>query len=175
MIPLGVMGAIWGHGIFGMMLTQLSIMGLIALTGIVINDSIVFVDQINVKLREGLKVEDAVWEAGVTRLRPILMTTITTVAGLLPLMMEKSFQAQFLIPMAVSVAFGLLFGSIFIIFLVPVLFLMLNSFRVKLNRSKRWVLGYFYDIDVPLLTPEEVEPAVQEVIHANYLMEDIDA
>jgi len=174
MIPLGVMGALWGHGIYGIMLTQLSIMGLIALTGIVINDSIVFVDQINVNLREGLKIEDAVYEAGVSRLRPILMTTITTVAGLMPLMLQKSFQAQFLIPMAVSISFGLLFGSMFILFLVPVLFLMLNSIRYKVNRIYSFIMKYFYGKEIKKLTREEVEPAVQEVIHKNYLMEDIE-
>ncbi len=175
MIPLGVMGSIWGHGIYGMMISQFSLMGIIALTGIVINDSIVFVDEINSNLRDGLKVEDAVYKAGLSRLRPILMTTITTVAGLLPLMLEKSFQAQMLIPMALSVSFGLIFGCFFIIFLVPVLFLVLNKIRLAIDGAKVWFYKFFFDKEIARKTAEEVEPAVQEVIHANYLMEDINA
>ncbi|MCK5031979.1 MAG: efflux RND transporter permease subunit, partial [Calditrichia bacterium] len=106
LIPLGILGAIWGHGIQGIQLNTLSIYGVIALSGIIINDSIVFMDQINRNLRKRQKIVDAVFNAGIARLRPIILTTLTTAFGLAPLILETSRQAQFLIPMAVSVAYG---------------------------------------------------------------------
>jgi len=162
MIPFGLIGAVWGHMFHDLMITRMSTFGLIALTGIVINDSIVFVDQINYNIRSGMKIFDAIHEGGVNRLRPILMTTITTVAGLAPLIMETSFQAQFLIPMAVSVAWGLLMGSVFILLLTPTLFMLLNRiryyFRVLTNMLREVYLG-----EEPVeVTYENVEPAWQE-------------
>ena len=111
LIPIGALGAIWGHGIQGLQLNMLSLVGFIAVSGIIINDSIILVDRINRNLRLGQTLFDAVHNAGLTRLRPILLTTLTTALGLAPLILETSRQAQFLIPMAVSVAYGLLFGS----------------------------------------------------------------
>jgi multidrug efflux pump subunit AcrB len=156
MIPLGLLGAFWGHYIQDLMVTRISAFGLIALMGIVINDSIVFMDQINNNLKEGRKVFDAVAKAGRARLRPILLTTITTVVGLAPLQFESSFQAQFLIPMAVSVSFGLAFGSLFILFVMPSMVLILNDFRKLWAYAVGWVLGR----DLTQITSESVEPAV---------------
>jgi len=129
LIPIGILGAIWGHGIQGIQLNTLSIYGIIALSGIIINDSIVLVDQVNRNLRGGQNVVDAVYEAGIARLRPIILTTFTTALGLAPLILETSRQAQFLIPMAVSVAYGLLFGTFILLIILPALFLVMNKIR----------------------------------------------
>jgi multidrug efflux pump subunit AcrB len=153
LIPLGLVGAIWGHGIQGLQLNMLSTYGMIALTGIVVNDSIVFVDQANRNLRSGLTLYDSVYQAGLSRLRPILLTTFTTVIGLGPIMLEGSRQAQFLIPMAVSVAYGLLFGTFIMLIVLPSGFLVLNTVR----RKTAWLLG------ARAITPENVEPAVREL------------
>ena len=153
LIPLGILGAIWGHGIQGIQLNTLSIYGIIALSGIIINDSIVFMDQINRNLRNGEKVMDAVFNAGVSRLRPIILTTITTAFGLAPLILETSRQAQFLIPMAVSVAYGLLFGTFILLIVFPATFLVINKIRF-------WVANLFSDTPI---TYEMVEPAVKEL------------
>jgi len=152
MIPLGLAGSVWGHMFHGMMLSRLSTFGLVALAGIVINDSIVFIDQINRNLRSGMKVQEAVYLAGISRLRPIILTTVTTAAGMAPLILETSRQAQFLIPMAISLSYGLVFGSMFILFTVPALFLTLNKIRYRIAR--------LYGSSEA--THESVEPAVME-------------
>ena len=156
LIPLGIMGAVWGHGIRGIQLNMLSLYGIIALTGIVVNDSIVFVDQMNRNLRLGQKFFDAVYNSGISRLRPILLTTLTTSIGLAPIMLEKSRQAQFLIPMAVSVAFGLLFGTFILLLILPAGLLVLNRVRMV------WA-GFFTSEKI---TPESVEPAIRELKEA---------
>jgi multidrug efflux pump subunit AcrB len=153
LIPFGFMGAIWGHGIVGIQVNLLSIYGLLALTGIIVNDSIVLVHKINLNLRNGLQVMEAVYEAGISRLRPILLTTITTAVGLGPVILETSRQAQFLIPMAVSVAYGLFFGTAIILLVLPAGFLAINQLRV-------WVSSLFKREHV---APEMVEPAVKEL------------
>ncbi len=157
LIPIGILGAIWGHGIQGIQVNSLSIYGIIALSGIIINDSIVFVDKINRNLREGQKVFDAVYNAGLSRLRPILLTTMTTSFGLAPIIFETSRQAQFLIPMAVSVAYGLLFGTFILLIILPALYLVINSIRV--------FAVYILTGNKP--EPEEVEPAVRETRYLN--------
>ncbi len=121
-IPFGFIGAVVGHVILGMPLTILSMFGLVALTGIVINDSIVMVDFINHRREEGMTLYEAVTEAGCRRLRPVMLTTVTTVGGLMPILLERSFQAQFLKPMAASIAFGEIFATILVLYLVPVLY-----------------------------------------------------
>jgi len=118
-IPFGFVGAILGHWALGLPLTMFSMFGLVALTGVVVNDSIVLVDFINHRIDDGLELEEALLDAGRRRLRPILLTSVTTVAGLVPLMLERSFQAQILIPMAVSLAFGLLSATVMVLFMVP--------------------------------------------------------
>jgi multidrug efflux pump subunit AcrB len=119
-IPFGLIGAVLGHLLLGLDLTVLSMFGIVALTGVVVNDSLVMVDFINRKVREeGVPVRQAIRESGVERFRPILMTSLTTFAGLAPLLFEKSVQAKFLIPMAVSLAFGVLFATFITLVLVP--------------------------------------------------------
>jgi len=153
LIPIGVVGAAWGHGLQGIQLNTLSIYGVIALSGIIINDSIVLMDQINRNLKNGEKVKDAVLNAGLSRLRPILLTTFTTAFGLAPLILETSRQAQFLIPMAVSVAYGLLFGTFILLVILPALFLVVNRIRFYFEK-------FILRLDV---TNESVEPAVKEL------------
>ena len=121
-IPFGVLGAILGHAIMQIDLTLFSFFGLIALTGVVVNDSIVLVDCINREIRRGLPMFDALVSAGRRRFRPIMLTSFTTVAGLSPMLFETSLQAQVLIPMAVSLVFGLITGTLLILLLVPIFY-----------------------------------------------------
>ena len=127
-IPYSIGGAIIGHMIMGMNLSFMSMLGLMALCGVVVNDSLVLVDFINRRRREGMPVTEAVLTAGGARFRPILLTSVTTFVGLLPLLLETSTQAQFLIPMAVSLGFGILFGTLLSLLLVPVSYLILEDF-----------------------------------------------
>ncbi len=121
-IPFGMTGAIAGHAIMGLPLTIFSLFGVVALSGIVINDSIVLTDFINHMRRSGMSVRQALVQAGQRRFRPVMLTTVTTVGGLTPILMETSFQAQMLIPMATSIAFGEIFATILVLFLVPVFY-----------------------------------------------------
>jgi multidrug efflux pump subunit AcrB len=118
-IPFGVIGAIFGHAIMGLPITLFSFFGLVALTGVVVNDSIVLIDFINRRVRDGVPIDEALIDAGRRRFRPVLLTTLTTVVGLLPILLETSFQAQVLIPMANSLSFGLLLATGLILILVP--------------------------------------------------------
>jgi len=121
-IPFGVVGAIWGHIFMGMDLSIMSMFGMVALAGVVINDSLVLVDVINRERREGSLLMDAISAAGLARFRPIILTSVTTFAGLTPLLLEQSPQAQMLIPMAISLAFGVMFGTFITLVLVPVIY-----------------------------------------------------
>ena len=121
-VPYGVIGAIWGHGIMGIEVTLFSFFGLVALIGVVVNDSIVLVDFINARVRSGIDQKQALLEAGRRRLRPVFLTSVTTIGGLSPMLMERSFQAQFLVPMATSIAFGLMLSTFLVLFQVPVFF-----------------------------------------------------
>ena len=134
MIPLAWMGAAWGHGIEGIPVSMLSAWGMIALSGVIINDAVVFLAKYNSLLLEGIKVKDAVFKTGMARFRAIVLTTITTSVGLYPIILEKSFQAQFLRPMAVALAYGVLIGTAFILMFFPVVILVLNDFK----RSLKW-------------------------------------
>jgi len=121
-IPFGCASAVIGHALMGMPLTLFSMFGLVALAGVVVNDSIVLVDFINLRVRAGKPLRQALREAGCVRFRPVFLTSITTIGGLLPLLLEKSFQAQFLIPMATSLAFGLATTTLLVLILVPVMY-----------------------------------------------------
>lgn len=130
-IPFGFVGAVVGHLIMGFDISFISIFGMIALSGVVINDSIVLVDYYNqMRDERSLSVKDALVTAVERRFRPILLTTMTTSLGLLPMLAETSLQAKFLIPMAVSIAFGILYASVVIIFLVPAMILIVEDCRI---------------------------------------------
>ncbi len=163
LIPIGLVCAALGHLIHAQPISMLSAYGMIALSGVIINDAVVMLDKYNQNLREGLTVEEAAFDAGKARFRAILLTSITTVAGLFPLILEKSFQAQFLIPMAISVAYGVMFGTFMILLFFPVIILTFND--IKLYFNKGWVkLQGYMNPDEEHLMPnhEEVEPAVRE-------------
>ena len=136
-IPFGLVGAVWGHILLGLDVTMMSMFGLVALTGVVVNDSLIMVDFINRKRERHVDIDLAVREAGAARFRPILLTSLTTFVGLAPLMAERSFQAQFLVPMAVSLAFGVVFATFITLILVPTAYLILDDF----TRGARRLLG----------------------------------
>ncbi|WP_299269536.1 efflux RND transporter permease subunit [uncultured Psychrosphaera sp.] len=126
-IPFGILGAVVGHWIMGMDLTIMSILGMLALVGVLVNDSLVLVDYINKKRSEGMALLEAVSTAGAARFRPVMLTSLTTFIGLLPLLFEESTQAQFLIPMGVSLGFGILFATFITLILVPVNYMLLDK------------------------------------------------
>lgn len=128
-VPFSLVGVIWGHIGFGYDLTFLSLIGFVALSGIVVNDSLILVEFFNARIREGEPVAAALVAAGRARLRAILLTTITTVLGLMPLILEQSFQAQFLIPMAIAIAMGLLSATVLILIVLPCLILVLDDLK----------------------------------------------
>ncbi len=130
MIPLGWIGAAIGHGVEGFPISLLSAWGMVALSGVIINDAVVFLAKYNTNIGLGMKAQDAAYDAGLSRFRAIMLTSITTVAGLYPLILEKSFQAQFLIPMAISVAYGVLIGTFIILLFFPVIIMYFNDVRV---------------------------------------------
>jgi multidrug efflux pump subunit AcrB len=129
-IPFGLIGAVLGHAILGMSVTALSIFGLVALTGVVVNDSLVLVDFVNRSYRSGTPLSESLESAGRSRFRPILLTSLTTFAGLTPLLLEQSMQAEFLKPMGASLGFGVLFATPVILILVPVLYRVLEDVRL---------------------------------------------
>lgn len=132
-IPLGLTGAILGHGVMGLSMTILSLFGFFGLSGIVINDSIVLVTFYKGLRSKGMAVEEAIIEATCQRLRAVLLTSLTTIAGLTPIMFETSLQAQFLIPMAVSIVFGLAYGTVLILLFVPATLTIIESARATLG------------------------------------------
>jgi len=137
-IPFGIVGAVWGHVIMGMELTVLSMFGIVALTGVVVNDSLVMVDYVNRTRRRGHRLMKAVQTSGVARFRPILLTSLTTFAGLTPLLLERSVQAKFLVPMAISLGFGVMFATLITLLLVPSGYLMIEDVKRLICRAIDW-------------------------------------
>ncbi|ARN74928.1 efflux RND transporter permease subunit [Oceanicoccus sagamiensis] len=135
-IPFGVVGAFLGHMIMGMPISIISFIGIVALSGVVVNDSLVLVDYINQRVREGIGWCDAVLDAGVRRFRAVILTSVTTFVGLLPIQLETSIQSQFLKPMAISVAFGVLFATVVTLLLIPVLCFIVDDIRQLMRRAK---------------------------------------
>jgi multidrug efflux pump subunit AcrB len=128
-IPFGIIGAIVGHWITGYPLSMMSLMGVIALSGVVVNDSLILVDHINTAVKSGVEELRAVVEAGTRRFRAILLTSLTTFFGLAPMLLERSVQAQEIVPMAVSLAFGIVFATVITLLLVPSLYMILLDLR----------------------------------------------
>ncbi|WP_081735966.1 efflux RND transporter permease subunit [Saccharicrinis fermentans] len=150
MIPLGFVGAIWGHGFHDQPISMMSLWGMVALSGVVINDAIVFVSKYNQNLEHGMKLIEAIKDAGMSRFRAIFLTTVTTTAGLMPLILENSPDARMLIPMAISLAYGIMFGTVFILIVLPVLVVITNK-----------VVLFMYNVrSEEKLAPEDVETAV---------------
>ncbi len=135
-IPFGIVGAVIGHMLLGYDLSLVSMMGVIALSGVVVNDSLLMVDYANrLRRSEALSPSEAIRRAGVRRFRPIVLTTVTTAGGLTPIILETSLQAQYLIPMAISLGFGIVFATAIILFLVPCLYVALEDIRGSLIKD----------------------------------------
>jgi len=152
-VPFGIIGALLGHIFLGITPSYLSIFGILALSGVVVNDSLVLVDHVNRRTRSGTPLRQAVLESGAKRFRPILLTSLTTFAGLVPLLLDRSIQAQFLIPMAVSLGAGILFATVITLFLIPCSLLLAEDVK----RGFRKALGFpTEDIDDDAALPSEV-------------------
>jgi multidrug efflux pump subunit AcrB len=152
LIPFSMTAVIWGHWLHDFPLNILSLLGIIALIGIMVNDGLVLIGKFNSNLRSGMTFDDAIYEAGRSRFRAIFLTSITTIAGLTPLIFETSRQAQFLIPMAISIAYGIAFATVLTLIMLP-LFL---SFSNKMKVNAKWL---YSGKDI---TKEEVERAIKE-------------
>ena len=134
-IPFGIVGAIVGHLVLGMSVSVLSICGIIALSGVVVNDSLIMVDFVNRARSEGMNLLDAAINAGSQRFRAIVLTSLTTFMGLMPIIFERSLQAQIVIPMAISLAFGILFATVITLLLVPSLYLILDDLKAFFSKT----------------------------------------
>lgn len=152
-VPFCLIGVAWGHWLHGFPMSILSYLGIIGLIGIVVNDGLVFTVRFNGFLKEGLKFDEALYETGRARFRAIFLTSITTIAGLAPLMLERSLQAQFLIPMAISIAYGIGIATLLTLFLLPLFLSFSNSVKVYL---RYWTTGKRPE-------REEVERAIKEL------------
>lgn len=153
MIPFSLIGVAWGHWFHDFPINMLSVLGIIALIGIVVNDGLVLISKFNSYLQEGLPFEKALIEAGKSRFRAIFLTSVTTIAGLSPLILEKSRQAQFLIPMAISIAYGIAIATVLTLLMLPMLLSLGNSIK----QYSIWL----WEGKKP--TREEIEPAVEEM------------
>ena len=140
-IPFGLIGAVIGHIILGKAISMFSLFGLIALAGVVVNDSLILIDFINKARQEGVPAHEAVIRSGTERFRPILLTSLTTAAGLMPIILETSLQAQFVIPMAISLSFGILFATVITLFLIPSLYLLQEDFGRLMKDLRNLLLG----------------------------------
>ncbi|WP_372944543.1 efflux RND transporter permease subunit [Muriicola sp.] len=129
MIPFSVIGVAWGHYIHGFPINVLSALGIIALIGIMVNDGLVLIGKFNGYLRQGMNFDDALYEAGKSRFRAIFLTSLTTIAGLAPLLLEKSRQAQFLKPMAISISYGIGIATVLTLLMLPLLLSAINTFK----------------------------------------------
>jgi multidrug efflux pump subunit AcrB len=135
-IPFGLVGAVTGHIIMGHNLSLLSMFGVVGLAGVVVNDSLVLVDATNRFRDQGLSAHDAITRAGPLRFRAVILTSLTTFAGLSPMLLERSLQAQFLIPMAISLGFGVLFSTGITLLLVPSLYMILDDMHGLISNIK---------------------------------------
>ncbi|WKK67262.1 efflux RND transporter permease subunit [Lutimonas zeaxanthinifaciens] len=153
MVPFSLIGIVWGHYIHGFSINILSWLGIIALVGIMVNDGLVLVGKFNSYLKQGMKFNDAMYEAGKSRFRAIFLTSLTTVAGLMPLLLEKSRQAQFLKPMAISISYGIMIATFLTLLMLPLLLSINNSLTVRI----KWL------ITGRMASKEEVTRAVKEL------------
>ena len=160
LVPFSMIGVAWGHWIHGFALNILSLLGIIALIGIMVNDGLVLISKFNINLKRGMTFDDALYEAGKSRFRAIFLTTITTIAGLAPLIFETSRQAQFLIPMAISIAYGIGIATVLTLLVLPLFLSFVNSIKVFF----KWLLTG------ENVTRESVERAVMEIKSENELI-----
>jgi multidrug efflux pump subunit AcrB len=149
-IPFGIIGAILGHMVLGYSLSMMSMMGVVALSGVVVNDSLILVDAVNRYRRDGVPVFEAIIKGGARRFRPILLTSLTTFFGLMPMLLETSVQARFMIPMAISLGVGVMFATVIMLVLVPAIY--------RIVADIQWVISAFWGGGKPV-DIEEVAPA----------------
>ena len=147
-IPFGMIGAVFGHIVMGKSLSMFSLFGLVALAGVVVNDSLIMIDFINKARHQGIAIKQAVIQSGTQRFRAIILTSFTTAAGLMPIMTERSLQAQFVIPMAISLSFGIIFATLITLFLIPCLYMLQEDGFAKFRRLRGWLSG----------SPRDAEP-----------------
>jgi len=146
-VPFGIIGAVLGHLLMGYNLSMMSIFGMVALTGVVVNDAIVLIERINENMAEGMPFFDAILKGGARRFRAIFLTTLSTVGGLAPLIMEQDLQARFLIPMALSIAAGVVFATVLTLVLIPSLLAILSDFRLIAHRLQKGVWPRRLDVE----------------------------
>jgi multidrug efflux pump subunit AcrB len=142
-IPFGIIGALFGHLLLGLTLNILSLCGIVALAGVVVNDSLILVDFVNKARAKGLSITQAAVDSGCYRFRAIILTSLTTFVGLVPILLETSLQALIVIPMATSLAFGILFSTLVTLILIPLLYIILDDFSQLLSRLGK-ALRRFY-------------------------------
>lgn len=135
-IPFGLVGAVGGHMLMGYDLSLISILGIVALAGVVVNDSLVLIAAVNDYRREGLDPLESVASGGARRFRPILLTSLTTFFGLTPMILETSVQARFLIPMAISLGFGVLFVTVITLVIVPAAYMAVEDVKQMSKKAK---------------------------------------
>jgi multidrug efflux pump subunit AcrB len=152
LIPFSLTAVAWGHWIHDFPINILSMLGIIALIGIMVNDGLVLIGKFNNNLREGMTFDDAIYDAGRSRFRAIFLTSITTIAGLAPLILEQSRQAQFLIPMAISIAYGIAFATVLTLVMLPIFL----SFSNKVKVNAKWLATG------NKVAKEDVERAIKE-------------
>jgi len=138
-IPFGIVGAVIGHIVMGYALSIMSMMGIVALCGVVVNDALVLIDYANRLRREGAPAFEAIHSAGVRRFRPIMLTTLTTFGGLSPMIFETSRQARFMIPMAISLGYGILFSTVITLIIVPCLYMLIHDIQCAFSGAKELV------------------------------------
>jgi multidrug efflux pump subunit AcrB len=141
-IPFGIVGAVVGHLVMGYSLSVMSTFGVVALSGVVINGALVLIDSANRRRREGKSSNEAIYDAGIQRFRPIVLTTLTTFGGLAPMIFETSRQARFLIPMAISLGFGILFAAFITLLLVPALYLINEDLQKLIRQGAKYKTPY---------------------------------
>ena len=156
-IPFGVIGAVLGHLLIGKDITLWSLVGMIAVSGVVVNDNLVLVDYVNRNREQGIPLMQSIREAGAARFRPIMLTSLTTFAGLTPLMFEQSLQAQFLIPMAISLAFGVMFATLVSLILVPATYYVMHDIQVGAKKLMDLISG----------KPEQA-PSIAQTVDKNF-------
>jgi multidrug efflux pump subunit AcrB len=163
-VPFGIIGAVFGHLLLGYNLSIMSIFGIVALTGVVVNDGIVLIERVNENIAEGMSFFDAILSGGARRFRAIVLTSLSTVGGLAPLIMETDLQAKFLIPMALSMAAGIAFATVLTLVLVPSLMVLLSDARLLVHRLKYGFWPKRVDVEPALdrhLDPLADEPALE--------------
>ena len=163
LIPFSLVGVAWGHWIHDYSMSMLSTLGIIALIGILVNDGLVLVSKFNGFLREGMDFKDALYEAGRSRFRAIMLTSITTVAGLAPLILETARSAQFLIPMAISIVYGIAYATLLTLFLLPLLLYLSNSIKVGIKWLITGETPDRRDVEQAVIEQYAEEEAVKEI------------